>query len=73
MYNAYRKRSFSVAPRVVFNPADSRHMLDYAAFLKYNNWKNGCNFLLEDPYTDIPTMIRAKVVEYRMTQYMNQV
>ena len=73
MYNTYRKRSFTVAPRVIFDPPNSKHMLDYASFLKYNNWKDGCHFLLEDPYTDIPTMIRAKVVEYRMAQYMNQV
>lgn len=72
MYNPYRKRSFTVAPRIIFDASNHKHMLDYARFVKYNNWKTGCNYLLEDPHTDIPTMIRAKIVEYRLEQYMKQ-
>jgi hypothetical protein len=73
MYNSYRKPSFTVAVRVIFDASNHKHMLDYARFVKYNNWKNGCNYLLEDPYLDIPTMIRAKVVDYRLSQYMKDV
>lgn len=73
MSNTYRKRAYAIPARVVFDPSNSKDMLDFAEFLKYNNWRHGCRFLLEDPYTDIPTMICAKVVGYRMTQYITQV
>ena len=73
MFNTYRKHSFTIPPRIVFDPANYQHMLDYAGFLKYNNWRNGCKFLLEDPYEDIPTMIRTKIVDYRIKQFIDQV
>lgn len=72
MFN-YRKLSFTIRARVIFDPSNRKHMLDYAAFIKYNNWKDGCNYLLEDPHTDIPTMIRTKVVDYHLNQYMKHV
>jgi len=60
----YRKRVYSPVPRVIFNPANKQHRLDYAQFIKYNNWKTGCRYLLEEPYMDIPTMIHDKLVNY---------
>lgn len=62
----YRKRIIPPRERVVFDPSNKQHMLDYSMFLKYNNWKNGCNYLLEDPYQDIPTMINEKIVHYSL-------
>lgn len=66
----YRKTVFSVNPRVIFDPSNYEHMRDYATFLKYNNWKNGCNYLLEDPYEDIPTMLNAKIVAHYLKPIM---
>ena len=53
----YSKRVIQEKPRVIFDPSNKKHLSDYASFLKYSNWKNGCRYLLEDPYMDIPTMI----------------
>lgn len=69
----YHKKSFKIPERVVFDPANEKHLLDYASFIKYNNWKNGCNYLLEDPYMDIPTMVHDKVVNYFLSQYIEKV
>ena len=59
-------RNFTLKPklRVFFNPKDKKHVLEYANFLKNRGWKDGCPFFLEDPYTDIPTMIQSKISEY---------
>ena len=61
--NPYRRTIPAPKVRVLFNPRDRKHMLDFARFVKYNNWKDGCAYYLEDPYTDIPTMIRAKIAD----------
>lgn len=66
----YRERAYVVKPRVNFDPANRKHRLDYAQFLKYNNWKNGCKYLLEEPYVDIPTMIQDKLVRHYLKSAM---
>lgn len=69
----FRKSVLNVKPRVVFDPDNREHRLDFAEFLKYNNWRSGCYFLLEDPFHDIPTMCKAKLLDYYMTFEFNQV
>lgn len=69
----YRKRVYVEKPRVLFDPSDKKHLLDYAQFLKYSNWKNGCQYLLEDPYMDIPTMINEKIVNHFLSDYVEKV
>ena len=69
----YRKRVYIEKPRVLFDPSNKKHLVDYAKFLKYSNWKDGCNYLLEDPYMDIPTMINEKIVNHFLTEYMEKV
>lgn len=56
--------------RVKFDPTNVQHMLDYADFLKSNNWRHGCPYYLEDPYTDIPTMIQSKIAQHFTTQLL---
>lgn len=68
----YRKRVYSPKPRVAFEPSNRKHRLDYAQFLRYNNWKDGCQFLLEEPYMDIPSMINDKLVHYYLKSMMEQ-
>lgn len=48
-------------------------MLDFAKFVKYNSWENGCSYYLEDPYTDIPSMIRAKIADYTLSKLLEKV
>lgn len=50
--------------RVEFDPSNKEHLKDYAHFLETSNWKNGCRYLLEQPYCDIPTMINNKLVRH---------
>lgn len=69
----YRLKFYNPRPRVEFNASNHEHRLDYASFLKYNNWKGGCPFLLEDPYEDIPTMINAKITVEALRPLMSLV
>jgi hypothetical protein len=61
--SSYRKSALVPKVRVVFDPKNRKHMLDFARFVKYNGWREGCSYYLEDPYSDIPTMIRAKIAD----------
>jgi hypothetical protein len=69
----YLKKKHEPRARVQFDPSNTEHLLDYAEFLKYNNWRRGCRFLLEEPYPDIPTMIRRKLAMHFMRPYVDQV
>lgn len=71
--NTYRKTVLVPKTRVVFNPKNRKHMLDFAKFVRYNSWKDGCNYYLEDPYSDIPTMIRAKIADYVVSGLVEKV
>lgn len=73
MNNMYRVKVYNPRPRVVFDPSNHEHRLDYAKFLKYNGWKEGCPFLLEEPYEDIPTMINAKLAAATLKPLMSLV
>lgn len=57
----YRVKAYNPTPRIRFDPECYQHRLAYAIYLKYNGWRDGCPFLLEEPYEDIPTMINAKL------------
>lgn len=69
----YRKSTLEPKIRIQFNPANKKHLLDFARFVKYNGWRDGCSYYLEDPYTDIPTMIRAKIADSTIMKYMEKV
>ena len=69
----YSKPIFGVKQRVEFDPKNQEHLIDFARFIKYNNWVNGCSYYLERPYMDIPTMIRAKIVEHSLSKYLDAV
>ena len=69
----YRRSVLSTRPRVLFDPSNPKHMKDFARFVKYNNWTEGCNYLLEDPYGDIPSMIRGKIADFYIGKYTQKV
>lgn len=59
--------------RVYFNPANRSHITDFAAFLKHSSWKNGCKYILEEPFLDVPTMINHKLVRYHLRRIWDEV
>jgi hypothetical protein len=59
-----RKSVFRQKVLVEFDPTNPKHRLDFASFLKYDNWRNGCQYLLEDPYMDIPSMCKDKLLSH---------
>jgi len=73
MTNEYRRSVLAPKERVKFNPRNRKHMIDFAKFVKYNNWTEGCSYFLEDPFTDIPTMIRAKIADYTLSKLVEKV
>lgn len=73
MTNIYKKSVLRPRTRVEFDPGNQQHMLDFARFLKYNNWSNGCGYFLEEPFADIPAMIAAKIAAHSVDRLMNKV
>jgi hypothetical protein len=73
MPNSYRQSVFVPRTRVKFDPSNKQHMLDFARFVKYNSWTDGCQYFLEDPYSDIPSMIRAKIADYTLSKLVEKV
>ena len=67
--NLYHKTSFKLRERILFDASDETHLRDYARFVKNQNWKDGCNYLLEDPFHYIPTMINSKLVDHFLEPY----
>ena len=58
---------------VKFDPLNKDHMIDFARFVKYNNWKNGCQYILEENFLDIPTMIRFKIIDQVLSQFAEEI
>lgn len=56
--------------RIHFDPSNKDHVQDYANFLKNANWKEGCKYLLEQPYQDIPSMINNKLIRHFLNPYI---
>lgn len=50
--------------RQVFDPSNKDHRDIAIYFLKNKSWENGCPFELSWPYTDIPSMVKDKLLEY---------
>lgn len=73
MNNSYRKSVLAPKTRIQFDPRNRKHMLDFARFVKYNGWKDGCAYYLEDPYSDIPTMIRHKIADAVVNSFAEKV
>jgi hypothetical protein len=57
--------------RVMFDPNNKDHISDYAYFIKYRNWKNGCHYILEVPFEDVPSMISSKLIRHFLKDELN--
>ena len=53
--------------RRAFNPSRLEDQLELKFFLTQGKWKNGCPFLIEYPYEDIPTMCKEKWALYSLS------
>lgn len=49
---------------VKFDPNNVEHVKAFQYFITKNNWKEGCPFELEQPYLDVPTMIKDKITRH---------
>lgn len=58
--------------RVYFDPLNEDHLKDYANFVEKNNWTNGCQYVLEQPFEDIPSMINDKLIKHFLRDYLNK-
>ena len=68
----YSESVLKARQRVNFDPANKEHVQDYADFLKSTNWKDGCKYLLEQPFHDIPTMLNYKLVRHFLNPYLKK-
>jgi len=62
----------SANQRVIFDPNNESHIADYAHFVKYRNWKNGCHYILEVPFEDVPSMISDKLIRHFLKDELNK-
>lgn len=62
-------KSLVIRQRVAFDPSNREHIVEFAEFLNTYSWKSGCRFLLEEPYCDIPSMCKDKLLTYMLKSY----
>lgn len=50
-------------PKIRFNPNNPVHKAEFRSFLNNGTWGDeGCPYMLEAPYDNVPQMIRDKIV-----------
>jgi hypothetical protein len=50
----------------IFNPKDEADVALLKRFIKLTYWGKPCPFLLEDPYLNIPAMMKDKYIKYQL-------
>ena len=62
------KKSFKVSRAIYnkrfFDPSSSTDLLEAKGFLKHGQWENGCPFVVDWPYTNVPDMIKTEIVNH---------
>ncbi len=58
--------------KIEFNPGNPEHLQDYYEFRKNRRWRNGCSYILEFPYLDMPSMINSKIVDHFLKEFANE-
>jgi len=61
-----------VKDKVHFDPCNEDHIRDYAMFKKNSGWQNGCKYILEQPFFNIPSMIDSKLLEHFLKPYVRK-
>ena len=49
-----------------FNPKDKLDITLLKRFIKLNSWGKPCPFLLEEPYLNIPAMMKDKFIKHTL-------
>lgn len=62
-------RKETVKKRVHFDPTNKEHVRDYALYRKNSNWSNGCKYILERPFFNVPAMIDHKLLNHFLKKY----
>lgn len=65
------ERYFKLQYRTVrrrFDPSNQNDLLELKYFLENRKWKDGCPFLVEFPWEDIPAMCKDKYATYMLSQ-----
>lgn len=65
-------RFVMVRDKVRFDPLNEDHIRDYAFFKKNSTWQNGCKYILEQPFFNIPSMIDSKLLEHFLKPYVRK-
>lgn len=60
---------FSDPTKRIFDPNNRDDLLEFKYFNKHNHWKNGCPFILQWPWVDVPSMCRALISNH----YLNTI
>lgn len=50
----------------IFNPKIKTDIDLLKRFIRLNSWGGTCPFLLEEPYLDIPAMMKDKYIKYQL-------
>ena len=53
-----------IGVRVLFDPANKKHLAELQKFHLTGKWTNGCPFYLEEPYLDVVSMMHRKVTDH---------
>jgi hypothetical protein len=53
-------------PKYLFDPKNKYHINLLRYFITENRWGAPCPFLLEEPYLDIPTMLKDKYIKFQL-------
>jgi hypothetical protein len=54
--------------RRYFDPSKKQDLRDFKYFKENGKWLNGCPFILEEPYLEIPAMCEAKFSSYMLSK-----
>jgi hypothetical protein len=53
-------------PKYLFDPRNKYHINLFRCFLNESKWGNPCPFLLEEPYLNIPDMLKDKYIKFQL-------
>lgn len=51
-----------------FNPASKQDLQELKFFKTNNKWKDGCPFLLTDPFIEVPAMCNSLYTDYMLAK-----
>ena len=56
--------------RVKFDPANQEHLLSVKSFLETGRWGD-VNFLVSQPFTNVPSMVQHMLCTYALEKFLN--